>query len=208
MLDARLEALGGKRFVPRADVNRWGDTAVFRKVKFSKTATTHCIIAGGQNFRATALHALHGSRCREDWGAVDGWLAGVAAGLKALPLQPAAETGALPSSQYVTVDSHTQCCSACPTGRCTNEEHHDMLLHSQLRHVELRQSMLSKAGPNLVQTGDHLMVIMLWQGTVQRMRLASEMHQRRDGAKAAHTLGAWLPWSACAQSAASRTRTP
>ena len=24
MLDARLEALGGKRFIPRADVNRWG----------------------------------------------------------------------------------------------------------------------------------------------------------------------------------------
>jgi sulfite reductase (NADPH) flavoprotein alpha-component len=31
MLDARLEGLGGKRFVPRADVNRWGHTLVARR---------------------------------------------------------------------------------------------------------------------------------------------------------------------------------
>ncbi len=52
MLDARLEALGGKRFVPRTDVNR------------------------------------------EDWPAVDAWLAAVATGLKSLALRPAWETGA------------------------------------------------------------------------------------------------------------------
>ena len=83
-----------------------------------------------------------------------------------------------------------------------------MLLHSQVGQVELAQSMLSKAGQSLVQTGDHLVLFVLWQGTVQRMRLALQMRQRRDGAKAAHTPGAWSPWSACAQSAASRTRTP